>query len=67
MSPLFDFKCEECGRVEEQRCSIEKRTEQCLCGGTMERMVGAPAFSIHGPGTEAYETGKEWGPRKRKK
>ncbi len=46
--PFYDYKCKDCGDVEEHLRSIEERNEapSCHCSGEMELQVASPAFKI---------------------
>lgn len=46
--PMYDFKCQKCGRIFERLISAEAGTQFCACGGATERLQSAPAFAIEG-------------------
>jgi putative FmdB family regulatory protein len=40
--PLYDFKCTECGQVQEHIAHIEERIGECVdCQGLTKRMISA--------------------------
>lgn len=41
--PLFDYRCEACGRVEELLIAVEEEAEPCSCGGRRARLLSVPA------------------------
>ena len=50
--PMYEYKCGQCGQVFEviQRFSDEPLTTHEGCGGTVERLISAPAFQFKGSG-----------------
>lgn len=52
--PLFEFKCQRCGRVEERLYASFKdlctsQVVRCIADGSrMERTVSSPAFKVEG-------------------
>ena len=50
--PLYEYKCKQCGHVFErmQRFSDEALTVHEGCGGSVERLVSAPALQFKGSG-----------------
>ena len=50
--PLYEYKCKQCGRHTEkiQKFSDPEITDCPHCGGTLERVVSAPAISFKGGG-----------------
>lgn len=53
--PLFDYKCEDCGHVEEFLISADDETDlACLrCGGRSHREFPAPVGKVEG-GTRKF-------------
>lgn len=41
--PLFDYRCEACGQVEELLIAVDAEAEPCGCGGTRTRLLSTPA------------------------
>lgn len=41
--PLFDYRCEACGKVEELLIAAEAEAALCACGGTRVRLLSTPA------------------------
>jgi putative FmdB family regulatory protein len=41
--PLFDYRCEACGRVEELLIGADSEAPACACGGHRERLLSTPA------------------------
>ncbi len=37
--PLYDFKCENCGNVQEKFAKIDEITSPCDCGTEMKRLI----------------------------
>ena len=64
MKRLVDLKCDECGHVmidfwADDECMVmisDKRLHCDECLGTLSIILGAPQFSIKGPGV--YDPGK---------
>ena len=50
--PMYEYKCGQCGQVFEmiQRFSDEPLTTHEGCGGSVERLISAPAFQFKGSG-----------------
>ena len=50
--PLYEYECKQCGRHTEkiQKFSDPEITDCPHCGGTLERVVSAPAISFKGGG-----------------
>ncbi len=49
--PLYEYQCPACGRrVEKIQPVTAPETETCVCGGTMERLLSAPAIQFKGSG-----------------
>jgi len=41
--PLFDYRCEACGRVEELLIAVDGEASPCSCGGRRTRLLSVPA------------------------
>ena len=41
--PLFDYRCEACGRVEELLIAVNAEAPLCACGGKRTRLLSTPA------------------------
>jgi putative FmdB family regulatory protein len=41
--PLFDYRCEACGRVEELLMAVDAEAAPCPCGGHRARLLSVPA------------------------
>ncbi|MEZ5401146.1 MAG: FmdB family zinc ribbon protein [Bryobacteraceae bacterium] len=50
--PLYEYRCQKCDSVFEvmQKFSDEPLTEHAGCGGTVERLLSAPALQFKGTG-----------------
>lgn len=50
--PLYEYKCHACGKTFEalQKFSDEPLTTHAACGGTVEKLISAPAFHLKGTG-----------------
>lgn len=49
--PLYEYHCEKCGRFETLQKFSEGPLSACLtCGGSVERLISAPAFQFKGSG-----------------
>ena len=49
--PIYDFKCEECGKVEEKMQSYTAPAPECCNNKPMvKQVVGTPAFDLVGKG-----------------
>lgn len=49
--PLYEYHCEKCGRFETLQKFSEGPLAACLtCGGSVERLLSAPAFQFKGSG-----------------
>ena len=64
--PLYEYRCERCEHVFEviQRFSDEPLTVHENCGGTVERLISAPALQFKGTGwyiTDYARAGKNGG------
>ncbi|NDJ11590.1 MAG: zinc ribbon domain-containing protein [Acidobacteriia bacterium] len=66
--PIYEYKCQSCGKVFEriQRFADSPLTTHDDCGGTVDRLVSAPAFHLKGSGWYAtdYAKGGSGGPIK---
>lgn len=61
--PLYEYKCHSCGKTFEviQKFSDEPLKIHAECGGTVERLLSAPAFHLKGSGWYATDYGKGGG------
>lgn len=41
--PLFDYRCEACGGVEELLIAVDAEAPSCACGGARTRLLSTPA------------------------
>ena len=41
--PLFDYRCEACGQVEELLIAVDAEAAPCVCGGRRARLLSVPA------------------------
>jgi len=59
--PLYEYKCRNCHRLSEviQKFSDDPLTDCSECGGTLEKVISAPAFHLKGSGW--YKT--DYGPK----
>jgi putative FmdB family regulatory protein len=50
--PLYEYRCLSCGKVFEvmQKFSDQRLEEHADCGGSLERLVSAPALQFKGSG-----------------
>lgn len=49
MSPLYEFKCERCGKVQEAIVHFDVKDLQCECGGKAPKQMSAHGgYSIGG-------------------
>ena len=50
--PLYEYQCAKCGAVFEvrQKFSDEPLTQHEGCGGSVDRLISAPAFQLKGSG-----------------
>ena len=50
--PLYEYECADCGHLTEvlQRLSDPPLTECPKCGGSMKKLLSAPAFQFKGTG-----------------
>ena len=50
--PIYEYKCEKCGDVfdVQQKFSDEPLTRHEGCGGSVERLISAPALQFKGSG-----------------
>ncbi len=66
--PIYEYKCQACGKVFEriQKFSDAPLTTHDDCGGTVDRLVSAPAFHLKGSGwyVTDYAKGGSGGPIK---
>jgi|SRR6185437_5995664 len=58
--PLYEYKCHSCGKTFEviQKFADEPLKVHPECGGTVERLLSAPAFHLKGTGWYATDYGK---------
>src|SRR4029078_4338894 len=58
--PLYEYKCSKCDKIFEvrQKFSDPPVTVHEECGGTVERMLSAPAFQLKGSGWYATDYAK---------
>jgi putative FmdB family regulatory protein len=58
--PLYEYRCSKCDKTIEvmRRFSDPPLTEHEGCGGTLERLLSAPAFQLKGTGWYATDYGK---------
>lgn len=58
--PLYEYKCDSCGKVFEvrQKFSDAPLSVHDGCGGTVERLLSAPAFQFKGSGWYVNDYGK---------
>jgi putative FmdB family regulatory protein len=50
--PLYEYKCDTCGRIEEKFLPVERRNElrECpKCKGKMELQISKTSFKFHDP------------------
>ncbi len=61
--PLYEYRCEECGRFEVLQKFSEGPISACpTCGKSVERLISAPAFQFKGSGfyvTDYVRTGEK--------
>ena len=59
--PLYEYKCRDCHRLSEviQKFSDDPLTDCSECGGTLAKVISAPAFHLKGSGW--YKT--DYGPK----
>lgn len=66
--PIYEYKCQSCGKVFEriQKFADSPLTTHDDCGGTVDRLVSAPAFHLKGSGwyVTDYAKGGSGGPIK---
>ncbi len=48
--PIYEFKCEKCGKVYESIISLGVREIECDCGGKAKRIMSCSNFVLKGPG-----------------
>jgi putative FmdB family regulatory protein len=41
--PLFDYRCEACGQMEEVLIAVDGEASPCACGGRRVRLLSVPA------------------------
>jgi putative FmdB family regulatory protein len=57
--PLYEYRCHKCGRFETLQKFSDGPLAACpTCGGTVERLISAPAFQFKGTGWYATDYGK---------
>ena len=57
--PLYEYHCQKCGRFETLQKFSEGPIAACpTCGGTVERLISAPAFQFKGTGWYVTDYGK---------
>jgi putative FmdB family regulatory protein len=58
--PLYEYQCSKCGRVFEvmQKFSDAPLTTHEDCGGSLEKLLSAPAFHLKGSGWYVTDYGK---------
>lgn len=58
--PLYEYKCDNCGEVFEvmQKFSDKELAVHEKCGGTVHRLLSAPAFQFKGSGWYATDYAK---------
>jgi putative FmdB family regulatory protein len=58
--PLYEYKCHSCGKTFEviQKFSDASLTTHAECGGSVERVLSAPAFHLKGSGWYATDYAK---------
>jgi len=58
--PLYEYRCSKCDKTIEvmRKFSDPPLTEHEGCGGTLERLLSAPAFQLKGTGWYATDYGK---------
>ncbi len=62
--PMYEYKCGQCGEVFEliQRFSDEPLKTHEGCGGSVERLLSAPAFQFKGSGWYVTDYAKSGNP-----
>ncbi len=65
--PLYEYQCRDCGRRLEiiQKFSDEPLTECSECGGTLEKVLSAPAFHFKGSGWYITDYARKDGGKKK--
>lgn len=61
MCPVYDFKCGECGRIEEKITNIETKYVSCVCGSMMWKQFSAPNFILDGTDPDFPGAYAKWG------
>jgi putative FmdB family regulatory protein len=58
--PVYEYKCHSCGKTFEviRKFSDEPLTTHAECGGSVERVLSAPAFHLKGSGWYATDYAK---------
>ncbi|HEY3827479.1 MAG TPA: zinc ribbon domain-containing protein [Bryobacteraceae bacterium] len=58
--PLYEYKCQSCGKTFEvlQKFADEPLKTHPECGGSVEKLLSAPAFHLKGTGWYATDYGK---------
>ena len=64
--PIYEYQCQDCGARSEvlQRMSDDPLTTCEICGGTLKKLISAPAFQFKGTGwyvTDYADKGKKDG------
>ena len=61
--PLYEYQCQECGEKMEviQRFDDEPYTICSACGGTLKKLISAPAIQFKGSGFYLTDYGKSGG------
>ncbi len=61
--PMYEYRCLDCGKTTEaiQRLSDDPLTECKTCGGTLERLLSAPAIQFKGSGWYINDYGRKNG------
>ena len=65
--PLYEYQCRDCGRNLEviQKFSDEPLTDCSECGGTLEKVLSAPAFHFKGSGWYITDYARKDGDKKK--
>ena len=65
--PLYEYQCRDCGRRLEiiQKFSEDPLTECSECGGTLEKVLSAPAFHLKGSGWYKTDYARKDGGKKK--
>ena len=64
--PLYEYQCRDCRRLTEviQKFSDDPLTDCSECGGTLEKVLSAPAFHLKGSGWYKTDYGPKGGGKK---